>query len=124
MTRQRLELLQWVGLLLGAGVFAAQLVVGFGITLAECGDGGNRFGIGNDLWQGVLAGAAAALVAGAEAAAVTVFLRTRRTTYEAPPPDGRIRFLAIAAMAANAVFLVIVLLSGLASILGVTCRPG
>jgi hypothetical protein len=123
MTLRRLELLQWLGLLLGAAVFAAQLVVGFGITQAECGaPGGSRFGIRNDLWQGVLLGISVALVLAAEASAVAVFLGTRRVTYEHPPPDGRIRFLAIAAMAANVIFLVIILLSGLASILSAVCR--
>jgi hypothetical protein len=125
MTLRRLEILQWLGLLLGAGIFAAQLVVGFGITQAECGaPGGGRFGIDNDLWQGVLLGISVALVLAAEASAIAVFLGTRRTTYEHPPPDGRIRFLAIAAIAANAVFLMIVLLSGVASIVAAVCRQG
>jgi hypothetical protein len=123
MTLRRLEVLQWVGLLLGAAIFAAQLVVGFGITQAACGsEGGGRFGIENDLWQGTLLGISAALVLVAEAAAVAVFLGTRQTSYESPPPDGRIRLFAIAAMAANAIFLMIVLLSGFAAIFNVTCR--
>ena len=55
------------------------------------------------------------LVLAAEGSAIAVFLGTRRTTYEHPPPDGRIRFLAIAAMAANVVFLMVILLSGVAA---------
>ena len=125
MTLRRLELLQWLGLLLGGAIFAAQLVVGFGITQAECGTpGGGRFGIDNDVWQGALLGISVALVLAAEASAIAVFLGTRRTTYEHPPPDGRIRFLAIAAMTANVVFLMIILLSGVASIVGAVCRQG
>jgi hypothetical protein len=123
MTLRRLETMQWLGLLLGAVIFGAQLVVGFGITQAECGvSGGGRFGIDNDVWQSVLLGISTALVLAAEASAVAVFLGTRRTTYEDPPPDGRVRFLAIAAMAANVIFLIIIVLSGLASILGAVCR--
>jgi hypothetical protein len=123
MTLRRLGILQWVGLLLGAVVWAAQHVVGFGITQAACGEpGGGRFGISNDLWQASLMGAAVALILAAEASALAVIFGTRRTSYDQPPPDGRIRFLAIAASAANALFLVIVLLDGFASIFDVTCR--
>jgi hypothetical protein len=123
MTLRRLETMQWLGLLLGAAIFAAQLVVGFGITQADCGvSEGGRFGIDNDLWQAVLLGISVALVLAAEASAVAVFVGTRRTTYEEPPPDGRVRFLAVAAMAANVIFLMIIVLSGLATILGAVCR--
>jgi hypothetical protein len=123
MTVRRLEILQWLGLLLGGAVFAAQLVVGFGITQAECGSfAGGRFGITNDVWQGTLMAVSAALVLAAEAAAIAVFVGTRKTSYEGPPPPGRIRFLAIAAMAANVIFLMIVLLNGFAAIFAVTCR--
>jgi hypothetical protein len=123
MTLRLLGIAQWVGLLLGAAAFAAQLVVGYGITQAECGaPGGGRFGIEHDLWQGVLMGVSAGFVLAAEAAAVAVFLGTRHTSYEQPPPDGRLRFLAVAAMAANVIFLAIVLLNGFAVIFNVTCR--
>ena len=119
MTLRRLALLQWVGLLAGGLVFAGVHVVGFGITQAECGAG---FGIDNDTWQAALTGAAAALVLVAEAAAVAVLVRTRQASYEEPPPDGRIRFFAIAAAVANAIFLMIVVLDGVASLAVVTCR--
>jgi hypothetical protein len=123
MSMRTLAVLQWVGLLAGAAVWAAQHLVGYGIAQAECGTpGGGRFGISNDLWQASLMGAAAALIAGAGAAAVAVLVGTRERTYEEPPPDGRIRFLAVAAVAANAIFLMIVLLDGFASIFNATCR--
>jgi hypothetical protein len=117
-----LAVLQWFGLLAGAGAWAGQLVVGFGVTQAECGAAGSRFGIGNDVWQAALLGAGVLAILVAEAAAVTVFLRTRGTSYEEEPPVGRMRFFAIAAMAANLIFLMIVVLSGTASIANVTCR--
>ena len=60
----------------------------------------------------------------AEAAAVTVLLRTRGASYEATAPLGRIRFFAIAAVLANLLFLMIVLLSGIASIAERGMPPG
>ena len=47
---------------------------------------------------------------------------TRDLGYTDPPPSGRIRFFAIAALAANVVFLMIVLLDGVASIVDRVCQ--
>jgi hypothetical protein len=124
MSLRRLEILQWFGLLAGALVWTGQHVVGYGITEAECSRGGMHWGISNDVWQAALLGAAALLVVAAEAAAVAVVVRTRETSYESPPAPGRIRFFAIAAVAANLIFLTIMLLDGLAAIFDVACRQG
>lgn len=129
MTLRTLGILQWVGLLLGAGVWSAQHVVGSGITQAECGAAGAGWGISNDLWQATLTAAAAALVIIAGAAAVTVFARTRGAGYGDEPAEeagelraARLHFFAAASIAANTIFLAIILLDGLASIAGVGCR--
>jgi hypothetical protein len=124
MSLRKLEILQWFGLLGGALVWTAQHVVGYGITEAECGAGGLHWGIQNDVWQGALMAAAAAFVVAAELAAITVIAATRRASYESPPVPGRVRFFAIAAAAANVIFLMIILLDGFAAILNVTCRQG
>ncbi|HEY5662062.1 MAG TPA: hypothetical protein VIR59_14860 [Gaiellaceae bacterium] len=122
MSRRRLEILQWTGLLAGGLVWAAQHVVGYGITEAACGAGSPQFGISNDVWQASLMAAAAVVILAAQAAAVTVLLATRSSSYETEPPPGRIRFFAIAAIVANTIFLMIVLLDGFASIFNVECR--
>ena len=122
MSVKSLAVLQWLGLLAGAAAWAGQLVVGFGITQAECGAAGSGWGIGNDVWQAALLAASVLAILVAEAAAVTVVVRTSGTSYEGAPPAGRVRFFAIAAMAANVIFLMIVVLSGTASIANVACR--
>jgi hypothetical protein len=122
MRRRSLEVLQWLGLLVGALAWAAQHVVGYGVTEAQCNPGGVHFGISNDLWQASLMAVAAVAIIGAEAAAVAVFFATRATSYEAEPPPSRIRFFAIAAMVANVLFLMIVLLNGVGSIVNIPCR--
>jgi hypothetical protein len=119
-TLHRLAVLQWVGLLLGGMVWFSQHIVGFGITEATCDSAGFR--ISHDLWQALVAAAAAALVLAAQAAAVGVLLGTRETSYEAEAPAGRLRFFAIAAAAANAIFLTIIVLDTVASILDPACR--
>jgi hypothetical protein len=122
MRLRRLEILQWTGLLAGGLVWAAQHVIGYGVTEAACGVGAPHFGITNDVWQASLMAAAVVLILGAEAAAVAVFLATRTASYESAPAIGRIRFFAIAAMVANVIFLLIVLLDGFAAIFSVECR--
>jgi len=121
MTLRRLAVLQWVGLLAGAAAWAVQFLAGYWITQAECGSGGSR--LANDPWQAGLMAASALCVAGAEAVAITVVRRTRGTSYATDgPPLGRIRFFALAAVAANAAFLMIILLSGVAALSAAACR--
>jgi hypothetical protein len=122
MTLRRLAILQWVGLMLGAWVWAAQHLLGWGITEATCNSGHAAAGIDHDLWQAILTTTAAGLVLGGEAAAISVLRATRETSYESAPPLGRMRFGAIAALAANVIFLMIILLDGVASIVNIACR--
>lgn len=121
MTR-RLGVVQWVGLLFGAAVWWAQHVAGVGFTHAACNPGGGAIGIDNTVWQATMMGIAAGFVLVAQAAAVGVLLRTRDVSYEDGPPIGRIRFFAIAALVANILFLVIILLDGSANLTDVVCR--
>jgi hypothetical protein len=107
-----LELLQWYGLLGAAIVWAAQLVLAYGLTVARCGEGGN-FGLSLDSWEVVLMVVAATLALLAEAAAVTVFLETRSLEHDDPPPAGRRHFFATGAMVGNVLFLMIILLTGI-----------
>jgi len=124
MTVRRLAALQWVGLLGGAAVWAAQHAIGFGVTQAECGASGRHWGIDNTAWQATTTAVSGALILVALAAAVTVFIRTRGAGYEDSPPEGRIRFFAITAMPVDLILLVIVLLDGTASMIDTLCRQG
>jgi hypothetical protein len=67
----------------------------------------------------------------AEICAVTVFMRTRGFEFgDGPPVEGfegerkptRIHFFSTASVVANAIFLMIVILDGLANLLDVACR--
>jgi uncharacterized membrane protein YeiB len=124
MTLRRLEILQWVGLIFGALVWTGHHVLGYGLTEAACSRAGSEWGISLDAWETAAMAAAAAGVIVSELAALTVVLRTREESYEGPPPPGRIRFLAIAAVVANLIFLTIIVLDGLGSIVNVACRQG
>jgi hypothetical protein len=115
------EFLQWFGLLAAALAWTGQLVLGFGVTDAACSAGSARWGIDVHTWEIVLlvAGAGAAVVA--EAAALVLFLDTRGTGEDDPPPWGRRHFFASAALVGNALFLTVILLSGLATLAHSPC---
>jgi len=132
MSVRTLSILQWFGTLAAALTWAAQHVVGYGVAEARCSVAGTGWGIGLDVWEGALLGASALIVLGAEAAALTVFFRTRGSEFGDGPlgrPNtlaearlGRLHFFAAAAIAVNLLFLVIVALDGSASIVAGLCR--
>jgi hypothetical protein len=111
MTAKRLNVAQWIGVVAPPLVWAGQHVVGSGAAQAMCGAGGRGLGITNEAWQLSIVGAAVVLILLAEAAAVAVFVATRGEDAE----KSRLHFMATGAMIANALFLAIVLLSGLTS---------
>jgi hypothetical protein len=130
-TLRQLSVIQWVGVVVAPLAWTGQHVVGYGVGQARCSVAGMNWGIGYDTWQVAILAAAALLVLVSEAAAVTVFLATRETNYgDGPPGDGRwggavpysrLHFFATAAMVANVLFFVVILLDGLAAVADTLC---
>jgi hypothetical protein len=130
-TLRQLSVVQWVGVVVAPLAWTGQHVVGYGVGEARCQVAGVRWGIGYDMWQLAILGAAVLLVLISEAAAVAVFLATRETNYgDGPPGDGRwagvvpysrLHFFATAAMVANVLFLAVILMDGLASTFDSLC---
>jgi hypothetical protein len=104
--------------------WAAQHVIGFGITQAGCEKAGTRWGVPIDtLVIGVTAvGAAVAVLACV--CAVLVFRATWGAGAKGPPPDGRLHFLAIAAMVVSPLLLAIMLMSGVGTVVLSGCHQG
>jgi hypothetical protein len=126
-----LGILQWAGLIGGAVVLALDFLVGYWIAEARCGGPGATSAIGNDTWQGALAGTSGLLVVLALTASVVVFLRTRGVDPGDGPleeqalprePYGRLHFFAAAAMVANVCFLGVIVLSVVGTTAAVVCR--
>lgn len=122
MTVHRLSLLQWLGLLAGGGVWIASFFAGVGVSEAVCNPASGRWGVPYDTVQISLAAVAGVLVVAAEGAAIAVFRATRGVDEEDPPPDGRLHFFATAAMVANLVFLMIIVLVAVATVVDRTCH--
>jgi hypothetical protein len=110
------EFLQWFGLL-GAGlVWAAQLVIGFGVTVAACGEAAGSASIDVDAWQIALMAIGIPLALLSEAAALSIFLETRTIEHGDAAPGGRRHFFAAAAIIGNVLFVVAILLSGIGAL--------
>jgi hypothetical protein len=116
------ELLQWSGLLAAPLAWTVQLVMGFGVGLADCSAGSTRWGVGVDTWQISLAVAAGAVVVLAEVCSVTLYLATRDVDYDDAPPLGRRHFFVAAASLGNVLFLAMIVMSALAAVYHEPCR--
>jgi len=122
MTIRRLEFLQWFGFVAGGTIWFAEFIVGVGASEAVCNPAGARWGIPHDLLQISLLSFAALCVLCAEVAAVLVFRSTSDAEEQGPPPRARMRFFAVGAMAGNLVFLMIILLTGIATVADRLCH--
>jgi hypothetical protein len=116
------EFLQWFGLLGAPLAWTVQLVMGFGVTEADCSAGGARWGLGVDTWEISLMAVTGAVVVLAEVSAVGLYLATRDVAYDDPPPLGRRRFFVTASSLGNVLFLAMILMSGLAAVYHTPCH--
>jgi hypothetical protein len=118
----RAEVLQWVGLFGAAIGWTTQHITGFGVTVAECGAGGSAWHLDRTAWQVTLIVVGLSLIVIAEAAAITVLVRTWGVAEDAAPPLGRQHFFAMAAAVGNVLFFVMVLLSGIGTLVTTPCH--
>ena len=122
MRLMRAEALEWFGLFGGALIWTAQLVVGFGLTVARCGAGGMAWGINLHTWQLLLMLIGVTVTLGAEAASLSVFLSTDDVEHDGPPPLGRRHFFASASCVGNVLFLMIIVLTGIGELTHPPCH--
>jgi hypothetical protein len=122
MTVKRLSSLQWFALLGGAAALAFGHIAGLGLTLAECNAGGARWGIANDPWEIAIELTAVSAMLLAGAASALIIARTQSISYDDDPPLSRIRFFAIAALVANVVFTIVLLLDLFGNVFNAVCR--
>jgi len=121
-TRRSVELLMWTGLFAAPTAWAAQHVFNFGVATAQCSPGGRGWGVPADTWVAIATAVAGALsIAGLTAAALTL-RAVRGAGDEAPPPEGRIYFLAICGIVITPIFLAIILMEGIATQLLTNCQ--
>jgi hypothetical protein len=122
MSMRRLSQLQWYGFLAGGLVWFAEFLAGAGASQARCNPGSGRWGLPHDAIQFALMVFGVLVVGSALTASAIVFRQTRGLDDQDPPPDGRVHFFAAAALVGNIIFLVIIVLTGIATIVDRTCH--
>jgi hypothetical protein len=105
-TSSVVTLIQWFAIVAPPLAWTAQLVVGYGFTIAACGAGGVSGGIGIHLWQGVAGAVAAVIAAGAWAGAIMLHAATGR--HEVDDPVGRVRFMSTIGIVIGLIFLTLI----------------
>ena len=122
MSVRRLSQLQWFGLLAGGLTWFAEYLAATGASQAKCNPGSGRWSISHDALQFGLMVFGVAVVASALVASALVFRRTYDVEEQDAPPLGRIHFFSAAATVANLIFLVIILETGIATIVDRVCH--
>lgn len=117
MSRSRLEVLQWYALFGGALAWTAEHVLGYFVSDGGCSGQVAHPGV----WGGLLVAFGVLAVTAAQAAAITVYRATSGVDHDAPGPEGRLRFFAVAALVGNVLFLMLVGLDGLGSLSHLPC---
>jgi hypothetical protein len=117
------EFLQWFGLFGAALTWTAQLVIGFGVAVAGCSPANTVLMVDVRTWEWSLMAVGIVLVLVSEAAALATLWETRAVHYDDAAPDGRRHFFALAAALGNLLFLVAIVLSGVASAVHQPCHP-
>jgi hypothetical protein len=123
---RRLAALLWFGVLGGPAAWAAQLVIGYGIQEVTCSSGTRSdslwgLGVESALW--ILTGLAAATALAAGVAALRV-LRSTEGLGGRGEPRGRIGFMGYVGILASALFLLLIVVGGLALIFVDSCVAG
>jgi hypothetical protein len=119
---RRLSVLQWFGTLGAAAALAGQFLAGAGVSQAVCNPGSGMWGIPHRSVEIGLGIAGGAIVVLAQTAAFLVYRGTREVEEDTGPPEGRLHFFAVAALAANVIFLMIIVLSTIATVVDRTCQ--
>lgn len=122
MTRTRLELLQWYALFGGALAWASSHVLGYFVAGAGCSAAVGYWNVNLSLWEALVNAFALAGVLAAEAAAFAVFRATDSVGKDAPGPEGRMHFFAVAALLGNVLFFMLVVLDAAGVLFHTNCR--
>ena len=113
----------WFGVLGAPVAWALQLVSGYALTEATCGEAGRAgWDVHLDAWSTAVFAAATLVAMAAGVTSLVTFRATRGAGEELPP--ARIHFLAVIGIAITPLFLAMILMSGLGSVLLDQCRQG
>jgi hypothetical protein len=119
---RRLSQLQWVGLVAGGTIWWTEFLAGIAESQAKCNSASGRWGLPHDAIQIGFGAFAGTVVLIALAASAIVFRETRHYEEYDPPPYGRMHFFSAAAFVGNVIFLMIIVLTTVATVFDRTCH--
>jgi hypothetical protein len=100
----------WFAVLGAPAAYALQLGLGYWLVQAACSPTGDHWGISLSAWA--IAATAVASIVALGAGLTSIGLYRRNGDRHAPPPPGRIAFLAIVGMTVSSLFLALILMTG------------
>ncbi len=121
----------WFGVLGGAGAWVVQFVANLALTFARCDQPRARWMLDVHGWEIALSLAALAVVLGAGAVSLRIFISTSRIDDVAKherrgegvsPPLGRVSFLSMVGLLVNLLTLTIVVMTGIGAPLLPVCQ--
>jgi hypothetical protein len=121
-SRPSAEALQWIGLFAAPLAWTVQLVFGYGFAVGACDTISSRTSVSLTTWEIAITVAAATVALGGQLAALLAWRATQGRSDVDAPSAGRIRFFAGAALLANTIFLIMILLGGITAVHLAPCR--
>ncbi len=100
----------WYAVLGGPGAYAVQMGLLYWLAEAGCSPTGGQWGISLGVWAVAVTAVTAVLAAGAWFTALRLYRRTGDR--HAPPPSGRVAFLAIVGMTVAFLSFALILMTG------------
>jgi heme/copper-type cytochrome/quinol oxidase subunit 2 len=112
----------WFAVLGAPVAWGLEFTAGYWATQTQCSVPGQRWNVNVDLWGVLLMGFAFVVATLAGLTALSLFRGTQRADTEDSPPAGRVHFLSIVGMAVTALFILVIVMTGLGIVILPDCH--
>ena len=112
----------WFAVVGAPFAWGVEFAVGYWMTQTGCSVPGREWSLDQDVWGVVLTVVAFGVAVAAGLTAVAMFRGTRQAEEDDAPPVGRVRFLAAVGMTVTALFVFVIVMTGLGIVILPDCR--
>ncbi len=114
--------MMWFAVLGAPFAWGIEFAVGYWMTQTGCSVPGREWSLDQNVWGVVLMAAAFCVASAAGLTALAMYRGTREADDDDAPPAGRVRFLAAVGMTVTALFVFIIVMTGLGIVILPDCR--
>jgi hypothetical protein len=114
--------IMWFAVVGAPFAWGVEFAVGYWMTQTGCSVPGREWSLDQNVWGVVLMVGAFAVAVAAGLTAVAMFRGTREVEEDDAPPAGRVRFLAAVGMTVTALFIFVIVMTGLGIVILPDCR--